>query len=105
MTTVAPKPPWAPSVWKNTRGEIFAQFEDGHVLKFIATEGGLSKLLKLVPCVEAQPGYISGHSNFERVTSKKIKIARKTASRREVVKASDEQRRAADEVIKKMRPK
>ena len=106
MTDIAPKPPWAPSVWKNSRGELFAQFEDGHVLRFSLLESGLSKLLKLIPAIEAQPGYISGRSNFEQVTrGKRIKIARKTAERRELVKTTEAQRRAADDIAKMMRKK
>jgi hypothetical protein len=80
------KPKWALCVWKDTNGNLFAQFEGGYVHKFVQTEGGLSKLLRLIPFVESQPGFLSGGQNIadKIIRQRKIKVARKEREKRAV---------------------
>lgn len=92
MTTVAPKPDWAPSIWKDSRGKIYAQFGQD-VLCFDATDGGLGKLLKLIPAIEGQPGYITGRQNVaDHILKKPIKVAKATERKRLLKKLSPERR-------------
>lgn len=105
MTTIAPKPDWAPAVWRDSRGNMFAQFGQD-VLRFDYTEGGLHKLLKLIPAIEGQPGYISGGQNIaDHVLAKpkRIKYASKTKDERRKVLESlgDERREMLKELIRK----
>jgi hypothetical protein len=101
MTTIAPKPNWAPAVWKDSRGSIFAQFGQD-VLRFEATEGGLGKLLKLIPTIEGQPGYISGKQNVaDHVLRKPIKIAMETERKRVLRNLTPERRQRLKDLIRK----
>jgi hypothetical protein len=74
---IADKPKWAPSVWQSTDGYLYAQFADGHVLKFLNVE--FTKLLKLLPYVEHQHGFVSGGQNIADriIRQRKTKVARK----------------------------
>jgi hypothetical protein len=101
MTTIAPKPDWAPAVWKDSRGKIYAQFGQD-VLCFEYTEGGLGKLLKLIPAIEGQPGYITGRQNVaDHVLRKPIKIAKETERKRVLRNLTPERRQMLKDMIRK----
>jgi hypothetical protein len=101
MTDLAPKPDWAPSVWRDKRGSIYAQFGQD-VLRFEATEGGLGKLLKLIPAIEGQPGFVSGRGNIaDHVLKKPIKVAKKTERERIIKSMSPERREKLRALIQK----
>jgi hypothetical protein len=84
MATIASKPTWAPCVWKDNQGRIFAQFADGYVHMFQLTE--ISKLIKIIPTVESQPGFVSGGQNVADTIIKRTKAreARKAREKRAV---------------------
>src|SRR5215472_4883698 len=101
MTTLASKPDWAPSVWRSKAGKLFAQFGQD-VLAFDATDGGLSKLLKLIPYVEDQPGFISGRQNIaDHVLRKPIKIAERTKRLRKMQKLEPKRKSLLADLIKR----
>ena|SRR5215471_14751207 len=101
MTTIAAKPDWAPAVWRDSRGNMYAQFGQD-VLRFEYTDGGLNKLLKLIPTVEGQPGYISGGQNVaDHVLRKPIKVSAKTERERLLRRQPPERRQMVKELIRK----
>lgn len=102
MTTIAPKPDWAPSVWRSKSSlKLFAQFGQD-VLAFDATEGGLSALLKLIPYVEDQPGYVSGRQNVaDHILRKPIKLAKKTERLRKLQRLEPKRKSLLADLIKK----
>ena len=101
MTTIAPKPEWAPSIWRDSRGNMYAQFGQD-VLRFEYTDGGLSKLLRLIPAIEAQPGYISGGQNIaDHVLRKPIKVSAKTERERTLRNLGPERRQILKDLIRK----
>jgi len=83
MANLAAKPYWAPSVWRSKSSlKLFAQFGQD-VLVFDATEGGLSKLLKMIPFVEDQLGYVTGRQNIaDHVLKKPIKLTKQGERKR-----------------------
>jgi hypothetical protein len=102
MTTIAPKPDWAPSVWRSKSSlKLFAQFGQD-VLAFEATEGGLSKLLKLIPFVEDQPGFVSGRQNVaDHILRKPIKLTKKTENKRKLQQLSTERKGKLVDLIRR----
>src|SRR5215469_4707587 len=102
MTTLAPKPDWAPSVWRSKSSlKLFAQFGQD-VLAFDATEGGLSALLKLIPYVEDQPGYVTGRQNVaDHVLRKPIKLSKKTERIRKMQKLPAKRKSILSDLVKK----
>lgn len=90
------KPDFCPFIY--TDGvKLFLEF-DQMVLDFVFTEAGLHKALKHIPRIDQQPGYISGGRNINgkavlrnHIARRKpeVKIARGTASGREVAKWRD----------------
>lgn len=97
MTTIAPKPDWAPAIWRDNQGKIYVQFGQD-VLRFDYTADALGKILKLLPAVEAQPGFVSGGQNIAdqtlaKKTSNKPSISRKL-DRQKILKAASAERRA-----------
>jgi len=104
MTTLAPKPEWAPAIWTNKRGDAFIQFTDGNVIRFDKTEGGLAKVLKLCPCVEDQPGYVTGRSNLsDHKLKKPIKMSKATERKRMLQNAPEERRSKLADLISRRR--
>ena len=103
MTTLAPKPDWAPSVWRSKSSlKLFAQFNGGDVLCFDATDGGLSALLKLIPCVEDQLGYVSGKQNItDHVLRKPIKLSKKTERLRKLQRLPEKRKSILADLVKK----
>jgi len=82
MAKVTEMPNWAPRVWRTKGGKLFALFGHDQVM-FDATDGGLGKLLKLIPFIEDQPGYISGRQNIaDHVLSKPIKVSKQSERKR-----------------------
>ena len=101
MSTLAPKPSWAPSIWRDSRGNMYAQFGQD-VLRFEYTDGGLNKLLRLIPAIEAQPGYISGGQNIaDHVLRKPIKVSAKTERERTLRNLGPERRQILKDLIRK----
>jgi hypothetical protein len=102
MTTIAPKPDWAPSVWRSKSSlKLFAQFGQD-VLAFDATEGGLGKLLKMIPFVEDQPGFISGRQNVaDHILRKPIKLGKKTERLRKMQKLEPKRRSILASLVKR----
>jgi len=102
MTTVAPKPDWAPSVWRSRSSlKLFAQFGQD-VLAFDATEGGLSKLLKLIPFVEDQPGFVTGRQNVaDHILRKPIKLSRKTERLRKMQRLPERRKSILADLVKR----
>jgi hypothetical protein len=102
MRDIAPKPDWAPAIWRSRSSlKLFAQFGQD-VLAFDATEGGLSKLLKLIPFVEDQPGYVTGRQNVaDHVLRKPINLSKKTERKRKMAQLSQERKSRIAELIKK----
>jgi hypothetical protein len=82
MAEVIEMPQWAPRVWRTKGGKLFALF--GHdAVAFDATDNGLSKLLKMIPYIEDQPGYISGRQNIaDHILKKPIKMSKQTERKR-----------------------
>lgn len=109
MTSLAPAPDWAPRIWQDG-SSIYIQFPSGLVQRFAFTEGGLSRVLKLLPKVQDQVGFLSGGQNIaDKVLGPKIvAITRRkkgTKFVKEKVSLSDTQKAAIDELIKDMKEK
>lgn len=101
MTTIAPKPDWAPAIWRDNQGHVFVQFGQD-VLRFDYTENALGKILKLIPAIESQPGYISGRQNIaDHVLKKPIRLAKKTERERILKNMPQKRRELLRELIKK----
>jgi len=77
----------------------------GHAQRFPFTEGGLAKALKLIPHVASSPGYVTGRSNIagKLLDTRATKVARKTATAREVLKTTEGQRTSASEALRGIR--
>lgn len=98
--------PFLPPLVYHDGISIFLEWPD-HVQRFLYTEAGLSKALKLIPHIASDPGYVTGRSNIadKLIDNKAIKIAKKTQVRRQLSKATEGQRRSASEAIRRMRMK
>lgn len=55
-SSLAPPPSWAPTIWQDGL-DLFAQFPSGLVVRYPLTEGGLQRVLKLLPNVRFQAGF------------------------------------------------
>jgi len=72
------------------------------VLAFDSTEGGLGKLLKLIPFVEDQVGYVTGKGNVaDHILRKPIRVAKKTERKRKMQQLSPERKSRLAELVKK----
>ena len=102
MTTIAPKPDWAPSIWRDKRKNVFLQFRDGQVMRLDATSAALDKALQLFPCVEDQQGYVTGRGNIaDHVLRKPIKFSKKTERLRKLQRLPEKRRSILSDIIKR----
>jgi hypothetical protein len=77
----------------------------GHAQRFPFTEGGLAKALKFIPHIASSPGYVTGRSNIadKLIDTRKAKIARKTAEKREIAAITEGQRQSVSEMLRAIR--
>lgn len=97
------KPDFCPYIYSDGV-DIFLEF-DHLVLRFPLTEGGLSKVLKHVPNIARQPGFLSGGQNISN-GQKLPKVSPRTLRAREAKaragKLSENAKSRIQEIIKKM---
>jgi len=78
------------------------------VLRFPFCEAGLHKALKHIPNLRKQSGFVSRNGNIPArsasVSGKIARIAKGTKAAREILDFSPEQRAAASEIVRKMKP-
>lgn len=87
MSDIASPPTWAPVIWTDGL-DIFAQFPAGHVLRYPLTDGGLQRVLKLIPNVKAQPGYTPFVADKLLRREPRLKPARASSQERKQIASS-----------------
>jgi hypothetical protein len=80
----------------------------GLVLRFPFTEGGLHKALRHIPDLRKSRSFVGRNGNIPlraaSVSGKIARIAKSTKAKREILDFSEEQRAAAAEIVRKMKP-
>lgn len=100
------KPPAAtfPTIYRDATC-LYLEFPN-YALRFPFSEGGLNKAIRHIPNIDSHPGYLTGRANVaDRLLQSKAKIAKGTVRKRELAKFTDEQRRSAAGIVRKMEPK
>lgn len=98
---IAPPPSWAPTIWQDGL-DLFAQFPAGHVLRYPLTEGGLQKILKLIPNVKRQPGYTPKLADKLLKREPKAKARPSQERRRIVASTTDAEKESIRKIMKRM---
>ncbi len=101
MTTYAPPPKFAPTIWRDQSAIYLQLATDKQVLKFPLSEAGLHKALKLIPPIHEQPGYLSGGQNISDKFVKTPKISDSTIRRRRAKHITEDQRKSAADIIRR----
>lgn len=101
--------PWAaPTIYTDGRS-LFLEWpaaldRPAHAMRFLLSEGGLAKALRHIPNITSAPGYVTGGSNLlAKPKPPKVRVAKTTTARREVVNAPEALRDAIGAAIRKLK--